>query len=306
MMKALITGGSGALGQKLIKKLQDAGHEVVNFDLNPSPGEQCDFFKGDLTDLKSLEKATKGIDVVCHLAALWAEGLADYPTTWDVNIAGSFNVLEASVRNKVDKVVYASSICATGLITWYTSNHSIEYFPVDEEHPCKPQDLYGTGKLIAEELGYMYTTRADFNFTGMRLATIWFKGDEVGHSDAWKDIIRPAIVDPESVFERESTGAMGWPRVKDVVWQYVAGDDAAEAFKLAIETTVSKCSIYNVGAVDTPSEWDSLKIAKHFYPEVPIRNPVAFLIDKKKALWDVSKIQKELGFRPKKGWKEFI
>jgi len=305
ILKVLVTGGSGNIGLVILETLEKAGYEVIDFDLAPPPDNKYKFIKGNITELKSLEEATKGVDSVIHLAAYWAEGIADYPAMWNVNVTGTFNVLEASVKNKVRKVVYTSSIAASGLATWVSTNHGIEYFPVDEAHPCRPHNLYGTGKYIGEELGRMYTTRSDMSFTALRVAAVWLKNPMGDHDRIFKELIEPYVRNPESVFEK-GTGTFGWTRIKDLVWEYVGDNDVAEAFRLALEREGAKFAIYNIGAADTCTDWDSLRIAKFFYPEVPIRDPVAFLIDKKKPLFDISKAQKELGYRPRQNWREFL
>jgi len=302
-MRVLVTGGSGRIGTYVIEALENAGCEVIDYDIAPPKTRKCDFVKGNITDLKALEAATKVVDAVVHLAAYYFEGAApDYPSLWDVNVTGTFNVLEASIRNKIKKILYASSICATGLNTWMTPNHGVEYLPVDEEHPCRPQNLYGTGKLIGEKLGWMYAAKSDVSFIGLRVATVWFP------PEGWKDwgLIEGYVKKPEAVFNEPCSGPRGWPVLMDLTWQYVGVRDVAEAFKLALEKEGVKFGIYNIGADDTCSDWDSIKIAKTFYPGVPLRDPVDFLVDRKKALFDISKAKKELGYRPKFNWREFI
>jgi len=302
-LKILVTGGSGRIGTAVMKVLQDASYEAIDYDVVPPKTRDDRFVKGNLTDLKDLKVAMKGVDAVIHLAAYYYEGIApDYSSLWDINATGTFNVLEAAVRNKVKKIIYASSICATGINTWMTPNHGIEYLPVDEKHPCRPQNLYGTAKLMGEQLGWMYTSMSDTSFIGLRLATVWFPREE------WKDwsFIERFVKDPEVVFNEPSSGSRGWPILKDLVWQYVGVQDVAEAFKLALEKERIKYGIYHIGATDTCSDWDSIKIAKTFYPGVPLMNPVDFLVDRKKTLFDISKAQKELGYIPRFNWREFM
>lgn len=307
-MKVLVTGGSGKIGTRLMELLRKSNYEVIDFDIRPPKSGTYEFIEGSILDRKAVEKATRGVDVVIHLAAYpMEEVIPGYPEGWDLNCTGTFNVFEFSVRNKVKKVVFASSICAVGLITWITSDHAIMYFPVDEEHPCNPESIYGASKLIAEQLAYMYSRRSNTSFIGFRIATVWFDGPSGGPDEDTKSLIEDFVKNPASILDK----SFPYPNVtshalKDLAWQYVGVWDVAEAFKLAIEKESNKLNIYNIGATDTCSEWDSLKIAQFFYPSVPIRNPEIFLIDKKRTLWDVSKAQRELGFRPKFNWREYM
>lgn len=306
-MKILVTGGSGKIGIRVIKILEKSGCDIINFDIIPQK-DNFEFIKGDIKNRKAIETATKGVDVVLHLAAYPTElAIPSYPEGWDVNCTGTFNVFGASVKNRVKKVVYASSICATGILTWVTSNKLIEYFPVDENHPCKPQNLYGVSKLVSEKLASMYSKKSDTIFIGLRIATVWFDKSNGEPAEFTKNLIEKYVKDPCAVFKLSSSSSrLNVHALKDLTWQYVGVWDVAEAFKLAIEREGTNSSIYNIGAADTCSDWPSIKLAHFFYPDVPFRNLLPFLVDKKEALWDISKAQRELGYRPKFNWREFM
>jgi len=307
-LRVLITGGSGKIGTRLIERLEKSNYQTVNFDVRPPKSGKYEFIEGSILDREAVQKATKNVDVVIHLAAYpMEEVIPSYPQGWDVNCTGTFNVFEYSVKNKVKKVIYASSICAVGFITWNTPNHSIIYFPVDEKHPCRPENIYGASKLLAEKLAYMYSRRSNTSFIGFRIATVWFDGPNGGPDEDTKTLIDDFVKDPANILNR----SFPYPNVtvhalKDLSWQYVGVWDVAEAFKLAIENANTKFDIYNLGAEDSCSDWDSLKIAQYFYPGVSIRNPTIFLLDRKRTLWDISKAKRKLGFKPKFRWTEYV
>jgi nucleoside-diphosphate-sugar epimerase len=311
-MKILVTGGSGRIGIRTMQLLQKSGHELVNLDVVPPKTSIGEFIKGQLTDRNLIDKVTKDVDAILHLAAYPTEpSIPNYPEGWDVNCTGTFNIFEYGAKNKVKKVVYASSICATGLITWVSSNHGIRYFPVDEDHPCSPQNLYGLSKLLAEETARMYAVRSETSFIGLRFATVWFDAPDGGPDDFTKMLIDKFVRDPEALIKRPSEYAslfapLTVDALKDLCWQYVGVWDVAEACRLALEKKDVKYAVYNIGAADTCSDWDSLKIVQMFYPGVPLRNPLVFLVNKKATLWDISKAQRELGYTPKFHWKEYV
>ena len=293
-MRILVTGGSGRIGKHIIKTLQENNHEIINFDVIPSKDLSCTFIKGDLKDCNSVKSATKEVDVVVHLAAYPTENSiidhGGYWEGWDVNITGSFNVLQAAVENGVKKVIYASSICSTGIITWAGSTHALEYLPVDEKHPFKAQNLYGIGKAMIENLCYMYSEKFELSTVCMRMATVWFEKNK--KYNEWCD--DPALMINKSALMR------------DLSWQFVGVDDAAQAFKLAVEKPLKGYVAYNVGGSETPTYWDSLKLAETFFPDIPIHNPHLFLYNPKKPLWDISKIQRDLNYRPNCSWKDYL
>lgn len=282
-----------------------ANNEVKALDVQEPKTRDVEFIRGDLRDLTKLKEITKGIDCIIHLAAYSRErSIPSYPEGWEVNCTSTFNVFEAAALNGVKKVIFASSICAAGPITWASPNHSLEYFPIDEQHPCHPQDLYGTSKLIGENVAWMYSKRCDTRFIGLRMATVWFR-TEKGIDPGTEWLINTYVQDPGAWSAIPATEKRRFA-VKDLAWQYVDARDVVQAFRLCLENQDIKYGIYNIGAEDTPSSWDSLQLARYFYPEVSVRDPLGYLVDKKRALWDISKARKDLGFRPVHHWKEFM
>lgn len=301
-----MTGGSGRLGIQVLKTLEKANYEVVDFDLVSPRTGNCEFINGDISNRKQVDRALRGIDIVVHLAWIWQplfHAESRKLTTWDLwdkNQTGSFNVFESAVNNNVKKVVYASSIAAVGLSTWVKSP-AIDYFPIDEAHPCRPQNIYGAGKLVMEELAQMYARRSETSFIGLRFATIWF-----GHPDCderTRLILCNYVKNVQEISKQVKT--IG-PGVRDLCYQYVGVMDAADACRLALEKRAADSCVYNIGASDTCTDWDSLKLAKFLYPEVPVRDSLAFTDDKKKPLWDITKAQREIGYSPKFKWEEFL
>ena len=119
--KVLVTGGAGFIGSFVIAELlkEDVG-EIVIYD-NLARGDmsyikeqlkdpRCNYFQGDLREIDLLNVAIKGCDYVIHLAAMWLLHCKDFPkTAFHVNIEGTFNVLEACVKNNIKRLVYSSS-----------------------------------------------------------------------------------------------------------------------------------------------------------------------------------------------------
>jgi len=86
----------------------------------------------------------EGIDGVVHLAAMWLLHCKDYPrTAFDVNMAGTFNVLEACVQNGVKRLVYSSSASVYG--------DAVEV-PMTEAHPFNNRNSYGATKIAGEAM----------------------------------------------------------------------------------------------------------------------------------------------------------
>ena len=111
--KILILGSSGFLGSHLVKFLLK-NNEVVQFDINPPPKKIADseFIKGSILDKTLVTSAMKDVDIVYHFAAMTDIDIVnDNPAqAIEVNIAGTSNVLEACIQEKVERFIFSSSV----------------------------------------------------------------------------------------------------------------------------------------------------------------------------------------------------
>src|SRR5258708_14285531 len=113
----LVTGGAGFVGATLVRQLVDRGHSVRVLD-NYSTGDPvhlagvpAELIEGDIRDQAALDKAAAGMDAVIHLAAAGSviNSIEDPGTNFDVNVAGTFRVLDAARRAGVERIVQAST-----------------------------------------------------------------------------------------------------------------------------------------------------------------------------------------------------
>lgn len=148
-MKFLITGGAGFIGSHIAEKLiESQKREVVVFD-NLSVGQKenvprkCKFIKGDIRDKEKLNEVMEKTDIVFHNAACVTirGSFEKFQEIVDVNYRGTLNVLEAATKQKVKKIIFASSMGVYG---------EPEHLPVNEEHPLNPNSPYGFSKILGE------------------------------------------------------------------------------------------------------------------------------------------------------------
>lgn len=154
-MKCIVTGGAGFIGSHLSELLLKEGHHVLALDdlsngqeknLQSFQDHPCFIFqKLDIRDASALEKAFENVDWVFHLAGLAdivpsIESPKDY---YEVNVNGTFNVLEAAKKAQVKRLVYAASSSCYGLAT---------EFPTPETAEISPEYPYALTKFLGEEL----------------------------------------------------------------------------------------------------------------------------------------------------------
>lgn len=146
-MDILLTGGSGLLGKALVSLVRGQ-HDLRHFDVT-DPCDGLPYTQGDLRDYSAVEEACRGVHTVVHMAALhgaaWSKAGDD--VGFAVNVIGTKNILEAARECNVNRVVFTSSIWATGHLP-----DPPPYLPIDEELPRQPRELYGLTKLLGEQM----------------------------------------------------------------------------------------------------------------------------------------------------------
>jgi UDP-glucose 4-epimerase len=175
--RALITGGAGAVGSNIADQLVRAGaSEVVVLDnLVRGRRENLEwalangpvrFVEGDIRDRELLGRLTNGIDVVYHQAALRITHCAAEPRlALEVMVDGTYNVIEAALREGVRRIVAASSASVYGLA---------ESFPTSESHhPYDNDTLYGAAKTFNEGLLRSFHAMSDLDYVALRYFNVY-------------------------------------------------------------------------------------------------------------------------------------
>jgi len=176
--RVLVIGGAGFIGSHVVAELlkTDVGQVLVydNFArgkrnyLEPHMEDsRCVLFQNgsDIRETDLLDEAMQGCDYVIHLAAMWLLHCKDFPrTAFHVNIEGTFNVLEACVRNKVKKLVYSSSASVYG--------DAVEA-PMAESHPFMNRNFYGATKIACEAMCRAFYDRYGLDYVGLRYMNVY-------------------------------------------------------------------------------------------------------------------------------------
>jgi UDP-glucose 4-epimerase len=171
-LRILVTGGAGFVGATLVRRLVTAGHSVRVLD-NYSTGDaaylagvDAELVKGDIRDPAALDAALAGIQSVVHLAAAGSvvESVADPVANFDVNVVGTFRVLDAVRRAGVGRVVQAST--GGALIGDATP-------PVSERSLPRPISPYGASKLAGEGYAHAFAKAYGLGTVALRFANAY-------------------------------------------------------------------------------------------------------------------------------------
>ena len=239
----LVIGGAGFIGSHVVDYLlKEDVKEVVVFD-NFARGSRenlshalkdtrCKIFSlgGDILHTDILQKAMENIDGVFHLAGLWILHCHEYPrAAFEVNVAGTFNVIEAVVKAGVKRVVYSSSASVYG--------DALE-IPIHENHPYENKTFYGATKIAGEHFFQSLATRYNFEWLGLRYMNVY--GVRQDYKGAYTAVIHK-VLDRIEAGENPIIHGDGGQQ-----YDFIDVEDVARANILAMKSNISgEC--YNVG-----------------------------------------------------------
>ena len=164
--KILIFGGSGFLASHLFDELNKKKYEVKIFDYKRSPylRKNKKIIIGDIMNSSKVLKACKNVDVVYHFAAVadLKEANRDHLKAINTNIFGTVNILEAAIKSKVKKIIFASSIYARSQQGGFYSTTKLASEMIIERY-CEKYPI----KFVILRFGSLYGSRSnDFNPIG--------------------------------------------------------------------------------------------------------------------------------------------
>jgi len=241
--RVLVIGGAGFIGSHVVSELLKTNvAEVVIFD-NFARGKKdyiaeslkdsrCRLYSngGDIREVDVLNHAMKDIDAVIHLAAMWLLHCKDFPrTAFDVNIQGTYNVLEACVNNNIEKLVYSSSASVYG--------DAIEV-PMTEEHPFNNKNFYGATKIAGEAICRATYERYGLDYVGLRYMNVY--GPHQDQTAAYTGVI-PIMLNKIDANEAPTINGDG-----SQAYDFISVEDVARCNVLALSSDRSD-EFYNVG-----------------------------------------------------------
>ena len=241
--KLVVVGGAGLIGSHTVDQLikEDVG-EVVIYDnfvrgrtenvagaLRDARVKIYDV-GGDILQTDILGAALAGADGVFHLAALWLLQCHEYPrSAFDVNVRGTFNVMEACVQNRISRLVYSSSASVYG--------DAVEE-PMTEDHPFNNRNFYGATKICGEAMLRAYHARYGLNFVGLRYMNVY--GPRQDYQGAYIAVIMKML---DAIDRGEGPTIFG---DGSEAFDFVAAEDCGAANVCAMKADATD-RFYNVG-----------------------------------------------------------
>lgn len=241
--RLLVIGGAGFIGSHVVAELlKHEVAEVLIYD-NFARGKmeyiepylkdpRCKVFAdgGDIRETDVLDNAMKNIDGVFCLAALWLLHCKDYPrVAFDVNIRGIFNVLEACVKHKVEKLVWSSSASVYG--------DAVE-IPMTESHPFNNKNFYGATKIAGEAMATAFNDRYGLPVIGLRYMNVY--GPHQDQTAAYTGVI-PIMLNKIKANEQPVINGDG-----SQCYDFIYVEDVARFNVMAMQSSITYGN-YNVG-----------------------------------------------------------
>jgi UDP-glucose 4-epimerase len=241
--KFLVIGGAGLIGSHTVDALlREDVAEVIVYDNfvrgrmeNLAQTRHDPRFKvydigGDILQTDILEAAMQGVDGVFHLAALWLLQCHEFPrSAFDVNVRGTFNVMEACVKAGVQRLVYSSSASVYG---------DALSEPMTEEHPFNNKNFYGATKICGEAMLRSFHHRYGLDYVGLRYMNVY--GPRQDYQGAYIAVIMKML---DAIDRGESPTILG---DGSEAFDFVAVEDCAQANVCAMKAS-STDQFYNVG-----------------------------------------------------------
>lgn len=289
----LVTGGAGFVGSHIADLLiKEKPKEIIILDnlvrgsrLNIShllSNKNVRFIEGDIRDKELVGKLIRKTDYIFHQAAIRLLKCAQDPRLCnEVMIDGTFNVLEAAVKNKVKKMIMASSVSVYG---------EPSYTPMDENHPYNNTTMYGAAKIANEHMALAFNKMYNIPIVLLRYFNVY--GPRMDILGAYTEVLIKWL---EKLDARESPVIHGDGKQ---ALDFVCVEDVARANILALESDI-QWGIYNIGTgksttlkklADILIQLTNADVSGVLQPDV--KRPY---VQKRRA--DTRKTEKDLGFK---------
>ncbi|MBI5571089.1 MAG: NAD-dependent epimerase/dehydratase family protein [Desulfomonile tiedjei] len=290
MTRILVTGGGGFIGSAMVAHLRRAYPDVIvrAMDISPPNGEANEYVMGSILDETDLSLAVRGCDFVIHLAAaLGVRQTENRPLhCLTVNIQGTRNVLDVCVKERVKKVVLASSSEVYG---------EAAVQPISEEATHHPKSVYGVSKLAAEEYVRGYADHYGLEYSIVRFFNVYGPRQKA-------EFVLPRFI---AAVQRGRPPVVYGDGAQVRAFCYV--DDASSGTAAALFEKGASGQVFNIGNPHTPISM--VDLARKIIALLNGRSEPSFVPmaqsdrSERREIYaripDIAKAQRMLGYKPK-------
>ncbi len=292
--RIVFTGGSGKAGRHVVPYLVDKGHQVLNLDLVPLDHPRVNTLLTDVSDgsqvfnalsmhfgFDGLEtgKGPAPVDAVVHFAAVPRLMMRPDNTTFLVNVASTYNVIEAAVKLGIRKIIIASSETTYG-VCFAEGDKDFHQFPLEEDYDIDPMDSYGLSKVVNEKTARAFAMRSGADIYALRIG----------------NVIEPHEYDRFPAFIADP------PSRKRNAWSYIDARDLGQIVHLCVEKDGLGYQVFNAVNDTITANEPTAEFLKRWAPGTPH----TLKIEGFEAPISNRKIREVLGFREEHDWRKYV
>jgi UDP-glucose 4-epimerase len=283
MDTVVVTGALGTLGRWTVDELAGE-YEVVGIDVHrpeQTSHDAVEYLAADLTEQGPTWELITDIapDAVVHLAAVPGAGLRAGTETFQTNVASTYNVFAAAGEAGAE-LVWSSSEATYG-VTFREEARPLEFLPVDETHPQRPEDAYGTSKVVGELLAERTTRRYGIPVTSLQPSWIQVPGEYETR----------AIRESFSLEDPTPSGSL---------WSYVDVRDVARMVRRALAADSEGHETYIAAAADNYVDTPTATAIEAAWGELPDNCDLSG----DESGFSTAKAERDLGWEPRNCWRD--
>ncbi|KAF1845636.1 NAD(P)-binding protein [Cucurbitaria berberidis CBS 394.84] len=296
--RIVFTGGSGVAGRHVVEKLLSYGHEILNVDVVPLDNSNVHTLKADLTDgaqaFNSLSchfrvsepfmDPIQKPDAVVHFAGIPQPMRIPDNETFRINTMGAYNIIESACKLGIKKIILASSLTTYGA-TYAEGDVDYPHFPLTEDSPTEPMDVYATSKLCMERIAHSFANR----FKGVDIYCL-----RIG-----------AVIEPEQHTKKFEAYLSRPGDFKVHGWSYTDSRDLGNMVQCCLQKDGLGFQVFNAvnDEITIPEEEGS---SEEWLRKVCPRTKILGKMGEREAPVSNKKMREMLGFREEFPWRKVL